>query len=108
MRVCQVSDYDQRIKQSRASKTESDKQCLAICAQASKQVDSVRTIVFEDVSAAQDAHHAVVATLEDLVLARYVTAAARSTQWLGQMSDATLQQLSRNRSRVAVEKAVVL
>lgn len=82
------------------------KQCLAICAQASVQVDSVQTNVFEDVSAAQDAHQVIVATLGDLISAKHVTAAARSTQWLGRMSDATVQQLSRDRSRIAAKDAV--
>lgn len=82
------------------------KQGLAICVQASEQVDSVRTNVLEDVSAAQDAHQVIVATLGDLISARHVTATARSTQWLGQISDATLHQLSRDRSRIGVETAV--
>jgi chromosome segregation ATPase len=81
------------------------KQCLAICAQASEQADQVRTNVFEDVSTAQDAHQLVVATLGDLISARRVTAGVRSTQWLGQMSDDTVQQLSRDRGRVTMEKA---
>ena len=80
-------------------------QCIAICAEAAGQVESVRTNVFEDVSAAQEAHQVAVATLGDLVLARRVTVGDRSTQWLGQMSDASLQQLSRDRGRVAEEKA---
>ena len=98
---------DDGIEQGRIQEEkDSLKQCLAICAQASVQVESVRTNVFEDVSAAQDAHQLVVATLGDLISARNVSAAARSTQWLGQMSDASLQQLSRDRNRLAGETAV--
>jgi len=59
------------------------KQCLAVCVQASEQVDSVRTNVFEDVSAAQDAHQVIVATLGDLISARQVTATARSNAVAG-------------------------
>lgn len=70
------------------------------------QVDSVRTNVFANVSAAQDAHQMVAATFNNLISARYVTAAARSTYWLGHMSDATLQQLSRDRSRITGGKVV--
>ena len=80
-------------------------QCIAICAEAAGQAESARTNVFEDVSAAQEAHQVAVATLGDLVFARRVTVGDRSAQWLGQMSDASLQQLSRDRSRVAEEKA---
>ncbi len=55
-------------------------QCLAICAEAAGQVESVRTNVFEDVSAAQEAHQVAVATLGDLVCAKRVTIGARSAQ----------------------------
>jgi len=82
-------------------------QCLAICEQASEQVSQDRTNVFEDVSAAQEAHQLIVATLGDLISAKRVTAGLRAAQWLGQMSDASLQQLSRDRQvgRVAMVKA---
>jgi hypothetical protein len=50
----------------------------------------------------------VVARLGDLISARLVTAGVRSTQWLGQMSDASLQQLSRDRGGVAMEKDMEL
>jgi chromosome segregation ATPase len=76
---------------------DSIKQCLAICEQASEQAEKFRTNVFEDVSAARDAHQLVVATLGDLISAKRVTAGRSATQWLGQMSDASLQQLSRDR-----------
>jgi hypothetical protein len=68
-----------------------------VCAQASEHVDKVRTNVFEDVSAAQDAHQLIVSTFGDLISAKQVTAGAGATQWLGQISDATLQQLTRSR-----------
>ncbi len=80
--------------------------CLKICARASQQADQVQTNVFEDVSVAQDSHQVVVATLGDLISARRVTAGARSKQWLGQMSDASLQQLSRDYGQIAMEKIV--
>ena len=71
----------------------------------SAQAESARTNVFEDVSAAQGAHQ-VVASATDMISAKRVTAAAGSTQWLGQCSNGTLQQFSRDRSRVAVKEAV--
>lgn len=76
---------------------ESIEQCLAICTQASEQADQFRTNVFEDVSAARDAQQLIVATLGDLISAKRVTAEISATQWLGQMSDATVQQLSHDR-----------
>jgi hypothetical protein len=89
---------------------DSIKQCLTICAQASEHVDQVRTNVFENVSAAQDAHQVIVATFGDLLSAKQVTAEVGATQWLGQMSDTILQQLSRDRGidlsgRLATGKA---
>ena len=76
---------------------DSAKECLVVCAQASEHVDKVRTNVFEDVSAAQDAHQLIVSTFGDLISAKRVTADAGATQWLGQISDAALQQLTRSR-----------
>jgi len=100
------SSTDYAAEQSRIQEErDSIKNCLSICAEASEQVDSGRTNVFEDVSAAPDAHQMVVATFGDLISARRVNAGARSTQWLGQMSDSTLEQLSRDNNRFATEKA---
>jgi DNA repair exonuclease SbcCD ATPase subunit len=76
---------------------ESIKQCLSICAEASQQVKETRTNVFGDVYAGEDSHQIVVATLGDLISANRVTAGDRGAQWLGQMSDGSLQQLSRDR-----------
>lgn len=88
---------------------ESIEQCLAICTQASQQADQFRTNVFEDVLAAREAHQLIVSTLGDLISAKRVTAELASTQWLGQMSDPTVQQLSKDqvsRSRAVTDKAV--
>lgn len=76
---------------------DSAKGCLTVCAQAFEQADKVRTNVFEDVSAAQDAHQVVVSTLGDLISAKRVTAGVGATQWLGQMTDAALQELAKSR-----------
>lgn len=76
---------------------DSTKQCLTICSQASQHVDQVRTHVFEDISAERDAHQVIISMSGDLIVARRITAAVGATQWLGQMSDAVIQQLSQNR-----------
>jgi hypothetical protein len=80
------------------------KQCLAICAKASEQATQHRTHVIEDVSADDDVHQVIVATFGDLLDVKHVKAGARSSQWVGQMSDVSLQQLSRDRSRIAREE----
>jgi hypothetical protein len=76
------------------------KQCLAICDQASSQANQERTNFFEDVSMADDGHQVLVSTIGDLVSAKRVTAGARSAQWIGQMSDDSLQLLSQNRDHI--------
>jgi hypothetical protein len=71
-------------------------QCLGICAAASGQAEGIRVNVAEDIYTGQASHQVIVATLGDLIQARRVTAGDNSTQWVGQMSDQSLQQLSRN------------
>ena len=45
---------------------------------------------------ADDGQQVIVATLWDLISVKRIVVSARSTQWLGQMSDTTLQQLSQH------------
>lgn len=68
-------------------------ECLAVCAKASKHVETVRVNVFEDVTAAKDAHQVIVSTFGDLISAKRVTADVGARQYLGQMSDAALRDL---------------
>ncbi|EDN04875.1 predicted protein [Histoplasma mississippiense (nom. inval.)] len=77
------------------------RQCLAICAEASEQTKQVRFNKFKDVLLADDAHQVIVSTLGELISAKRITTGSRSAQWLGQMLDKTLQQLSRDRSHVS-------
>ncbi|KAF3917256.1 hypothetical protein AA313_de0202247 [Arthrobotrys entomopaga] len=81
-----------------AEEIESLKQCLAICFQASEQVRNNRMLVFEDVKMEDDGEQIIVATMGDLLSAKRVTSGSRSVQWLGQMSDASLQYLAGRRS----------
>ncbi|OGM41919.1 hypothetical protein ABOM_009807 [Aspergillus bombycis] len=71
-------------------------QCLNICADASDIAQMARKNVYEDVASADDSHQLVVSTIGDLISAKHIITGARSVQWLGQMSDDTLQQLSRD------------
>ena len=75
---------------------DSIRQCLSICAEATEQASKDRVNVIEDVSIEDDSHQVVVATLGDLISAKRVKAGARSVQWIGQMSDTSLQQLSKS------------
>jgi hypothetical protein len=105
-----ISGEDAAERERVQEEKESIKQCLSICAEASQQVKEPRTNVFGEVSAGIDSHQVIVATLGDLISAIRVTAGDRGTQWLGQMSDGSLQQLSRDRrienpDSVATEEA---
>jgi hypothetical protein len=91
---------EERIREEMASV----KQCLSICAEASERAQQERVNIFEDVSMADDGQQVIVSTLGDLILARRVTAGARSMQLMGQMSDESLQQLSQNRNHSVVKK----
>jgi hypothetical protein len=64
-----------------------------------------RTNFFEDISTADDGHQILVSTIGDLISARRVTAGARSRQWLGQMSDETIQKLSQYLNFAATEES---
>jgi Fungal N-terminal domain of STAND proteins len=77
---------------------DSVKQCLSICAEAAEEAATERVNVFEDVSMSDDGHQLIISTMGDLISAKRVTVGSRSAQWLGQMSDATVQQLSQDHS----------
>lgn len=81
-------------------------QCLGICAEAAGQADHARTNVVEDISSGHESYQVVVATLGDLIAARRVVTGDKSTQWVGQMSDTALQQLSRDRDHGPVRRAL--
>jgi len=84
------------------------RQCLSICQEATEQARSERINVFEDVSMADDGQQVIVSTFGDLISAKRIKVGARSTQVLGQMLDASLQQVSRDyttRYRDTLEKA---
>jgi hypothetical protein len=78
-------------QQQRMRGKDSVEQCL------SGQTDQAQSIAFEDVSAAEHAQQVIVSTSGDRILARKVIAGVRTTQWLGQMSDNSLQKLSQDR-----------
>lgn len=69
------------------------KRSSCACAEASHEMKPPRTNVFQGVSAAEDADQVIISTNNDLISATQVTAALRARQWVGQMNDASLQQL---------------
>lgn len=73
------------------------KQCLEVCNLASDQASRQRVHVFGDVSAEDNSHQVIVSTVGDLLNVKNVKVTSYSTQWLGSMTDASLQQLSMDR-----------
>lgn len=97
LRGTSIKDEDVAEQQRAREEKESIEQCLAICARASEHAGQVRTNIFEDVSADQNARQVIVSTLGDLISAKRVSAGVGAIQCLGQMSDVSLQQQSRDR-----------
>lgn len=71
------------------------RRCLDICTQATDEAEKARTNIMEDIATAEDSRQILVSTVGDLIAAHRVTAGARSLQAIGQMTDETLQHLSR-------------
>ncbi|RDH26807.1 hypothetical protein BDQ94DRAFT_164187 [Aspergillus welwitschiae] len=71
-------------------------QCLNVCSEASELAHRARTNIFEDVTSSDESHQLVVSTIGDLISAKLIITGSKSAHWLGQMSDTSLQQLSRD------------
>ncbi|KAI1858262.1 hypothetical protein JX265_010930 [Neoarthrinium moseri] len=73
------------------SERQSVEQCLAICTSASQQAASPRVHVLEDVSMGHDGQQVFVSTLGDLFSLKNVSAGDGAIQFVGSVSDTTLQ-----------------
>jgi hypothetical protein len=78
---------------------------LEVCADASEIADSNRVISFSRVSMKDDGLQVIVATMGDLLRVSDITVGDRSAQIMGQMTDESLQQLSRDQVHRRREKA---
>ncbi|OAF59449.1 hypothetical protein VC83_03957 [Pseudogymnoascus destructans] len=65
----------------------------------SGQTDEAQRFIFEDVNTAEDAHLVIVstATKGNPITAKNISTGSRTSKWLGQMSDESLQTLSQNK-----------
>ncbi|OBT85625.1 hypothetical protein VE02_05178 [Pseudogymnoascus sp. 03VT05] len=65
----------------------------------SRQADEAQRFIFKDVNTAKDAHLVIVltATKGNPITAKNITTGSRTSKWLGQMSDESLQTLSQNK-----------
>ena len=69
------------------------KQSLCASADASNETNPPRINVLEGVTAADDAEQIFVSTNNNIFSIKQVTAKVGARQWVGQMNDASLQQL---------------
>ena len=76
---------------------------LDTCTDASSPAEEARTNIFEDVASGDNSHQLVVSTIDDLISAKRIVTGSRSVQWLGHMSDDTIQKLSNNHRQCAEE-----
>ena len=72
------------------------KQSLDMCTEASRLANQERTNVFEDISMADNGSQVFISTVGDLISARRITIGSGSLQVMGQMSDDSAQQFSRD------------
>lgn len=82
---------------------EAIKQSLEICADASRQANQGQANVYEDICLEDNSQQVIISTVGALIAARRITSKPGSIQVLGQMSDESVQLLSR---RLGAEKAV--
>jgi chromosome segregation ATPase len=82
------------------------KQSLDMCTEASKQANQERTNVFEDISMADNGYQLIVSTVGELISARRITIGSGSLQLMGQVSDDSLQQISRDLGPTGTEKVM--
>ena len=85
-----VDERDRMVKE-----IESVRQYIDICTRAGEDAGKAHCNVMEDIAIAEDSRQVLVSTIGDLIAAHRITAGARSLQAIGQMSDKTLQQMSR-------------
>ncbi|KFY21996.1 hypothetical protein V491_02908 [Pseudogymnoascus sp. VKM F-3775] len=68
----------------------------------SGQMDGAQRLIFEDLKTGEGAHLVIVSTATpgNPITARNITTGNRTSKWLGQMSDESLQTLSHNKVAV--------
>ena len=103
----QGSNDDETRNQSVTEEFDGIVESLTICADATEKIAKERINVFEDVNMADDGHLVIVSTFGDLISAKRVVTGARATNWLGQMTDASLQQLSKDHARTDAKENLV-
>jgi uncharacterized phage infection (PIP) family protein YhgE len=81
------------------AEVESTKQALAYMAKKAEDANSGGINVYENLKLADDSHTVIVSTIGQLISAKHISAGARSTHWMGQMSNKSLQGLTQGLTR---------
>jgi hypothetical protein len=92
----------QRIK----NEYETTKMSLALCEEASQRADEKGTSYYEDIQLAEDTKQVIVSTIGDLISAKGITVGPRSINFMGQMSNESLQQLAHSVRNIPVSEDV--
>jgi hypothetical protein len=71
------------------------KQTLKFMAEKAERAESPSINIYENLELSDDCHTVIVSNIGQLISARYISAGARSTQWIGQMSDESIQTLAK-------------
>ncbi|KAM5464978.1 hypothetical protein MauCBS54593_006611 [Microsporum audouinii] len=96
------SEEDAKLVEELQAERDGVKHCIGVCNEMSVEADRVRTNVFEDITSLDDSHLVFISTIGDLISASRITTGARSAHWMGQMSDDSVQQLSKDRTFFAL------
>jgi hypothetical protein len=99
-----MADKDVAEREKVQEETDSIKQSLGACAEASHEVNQPRINIFEGISAAEDADQVFVSTTNALFSVKQAHAGAGARQWGGQMNDVSLQQLSLSRRTTSADR----
>lgn len=95
-RSAHISGEDAAAMQQIREERNSTAQCLTICADAAEQSENIQSNIFEDISSGDDSRQFVISSIEQLITAKRITTGSRSLLMLGQLSDDTIKQSSRD------------
>ena len=93
----QTMSANDAAQQQRMQRTDNDAERAV-----SGQMDEAQRFIFEDLNTGEGAHLVIVSTATpgNPITARNITTGNRTSKWLGQMSDESLQTLSHNKVAV--------
>lgn len=95
-RSAHISGKDEATMQQIREERNSTAQCLTICADAAEQSEKIQSNIFEDITSGDDSQQFVISSIGQLITAKRINTGSRSLLMLGQLSDDTIRQSSRD------------